>query len=125
EDGVFGMELGGTGGAAQKHRMYSLFAENNWTVVSPLTITAGLRYDDHEVFGNRFSPRVYAVYAIHPQWSLKGGVSTGFKTPKTTDLYDGIIGFGAQGTSPFVGNPFLKPETSVSSELALYWNAAI
>lgn len=123
EDGVFGMELGGTGGAVQGHEMYSLFAEDNWTIAPPLTVTAGLRHDDHKVFGSRFSPRAYAVYTINPAWSLKGGVSTGFKTPKTTDLYDGVTGFGGQGTSPFVGNPLLKPETSVSTELALYWNA--
>jgi len=124
EDGVFGMELGGTGGAVQDHKMYSLFAENNWTVTDPLTLTAGVRFDDHKVFGNRVSPRAYAVYTFNPSWSIKGGVSTGFKTPKTTDLYDGITGFGAQGTSPFVGNPLLKPETSVSTELAAYWNSA-
>src|SRR5690606_15107697 len=40
-----------------------------------------------------------------------------------TDLYDGVIGFGAQGTIPFVGNPDLEPETSVNTELALYWNS--
>lgn len=124
QDGVFGMELGGTGGAVQRHRMYSLFAENNWTVFEPLTLTAGLRYDDHQVFGHRFSPRAYAVYTINHAWSVKGGISTGFKPPRTTDLYDGITGFGGQGTSPFVGNPLLEPETSVSTELAVYWNGA-
>jgi len=53
---------------------------------------------------------------------IKGGVSTGFKTPKTTDLYDGIRGFGGQGTSPFIGNPDLVPETSVNYEAAIYWD---
>lgn len=125
EDGVFGMESGGDGaGTVQEHKMYSLFAENNWTPVDPLTITTGVRYDDHKVFGDHVSPRAYAVYTINPSWSVKGGVSTGFKTPKTTDLYDGITGFGGQGTTPFVGNPDLKPETSVNTEAALYWTSA-
>ena len=44
---------------------------------------------------------------------LKGGISTGYKTPKTTDLYDGITGFGGQGTSPFAGNPDLQPDDRV------------
>src|SRR5690606_27237907 len=57
-------------------------------------------------------------------WTVKGGVSTGYKTPKTTDLYDGITGFGGQGTSPFVGNPDLEPETSVNTEVGVYWTAA-
>ena len=124
EDGVFGME-GGTDGAGtvQQHKMYSLFAENNWTPIDPLTVTLGVRYDDHKVFGDHVSPRAYAVYTINPSWSIKGGVATGFKTPKTTDLYDGVTGFGGQGTSPFVGNPDLQPETSVNTEIALYWTA--
>ncbi len=125
EDGVFGMEGGGDGaGTVQDHRMWSLFAEDNWNPIDALTITLGMRRDDHNVFGSQLSPRAYAVWDISPTWTLKGGVSTGFKTPKTTDLYDGITGFGGQGTSPFVGNPDLKPETSVNSEIALYWTSA-
>ena len=119
-DGVFGMEAG-TPGGVQDHDMYSLFAEDTWTPRDPLSITAGLRYDDHKVFGNHVSPRLYGVYDLGERWTLKGGVSTGFKTPKTTQLYDGVVGFGAQGTSPMFGNPDLQPETSTSYELALYW----
>ncbi|MEX2333776.1 MAG: TonB-dependent receptor [Pseudohongiella sp.] len=124
DDGVFGMEGGQDGaGVVQEHNMFSLFVEDNWTPIEPLTFTLGLRHDDHEVFGNRLSPRAYAVYTISDSWTTKGGISTGYKTPKTTDLYDGITGFGGQGTSPFVGNPDLEPETSVNKEVALYWTS--
>lgn len=119
-DGVFGIESG-TPGQKQEHNMWSLFAEDTWKVLAPLAVTAGLRYDDHEIFGDHFSPRLYGVFTVNEQWTIKGGVSTGFKTPKTTQLYDGIVGFGGQGTSPMFGNPNLKPETSVSTELAVYW----
>ena len=124
DDGVFGMEQGDEGaGVVQDHRMWSLFAEDNWTPTDALTVTAGLRHDDHNTFGSQLSPRLYANYTLSPTWVIKGGVSTGFKTPKTTDLYDGVTGFGGQGTIPFVGNPDLQPETSVNSEVALYWNS--
>ncbi|MCL7713079.1 TonB-dependent receptor domain-containing protein [Stenotrophomonas mori] len=119
-DGVFGMEAG-TPGRRQEHNMYSLFAEDTWTVLAPLAITYGLRYDNHDVFGDHLSPRLYGVYTVNARWTVKGGVSTGFKTPKTTQLYDGVTGFGGQGTSPMFGNPDLKPETSTSTELAVYW----
>lgn len=124
DDGVFGMEQGGDGaGVVQDHEMWSLFAEDNWTPTDALTVTGGVRYDHHNMFGGQVSPRLYGVYNLSSNWVLKGGVSTGFKTPKTTDLYDGVTGFGGQGTTPFIGNPDLEPETSVNSEIALYWNA--
>ncbi|WP_082694817.1 TonB-dependent receptor domain-containing protein [Rheinheimera sp. EpRS3] len=121
EDGVFGME-DGTPGGIQENNMWSVFAEDSWDIIQDFTITAGLRHDDHEVFGSQLSPRLYGVYTLNDQWTIKGGVSTGFKTPQTTQLYDGVVGFGGQGTSPQFGNPDLQPETSVSSEIAVYWN---
>ena len=123
DDGVFGLEAA-VGGieAVQDHKIWSLFAEDNWTPFEGFSITGGIRYDNHNLFGGHFSPRLYANYTITPTLTVKGGVSTGYKTPKTTDLYDGIRGFGGQGTSPFIGNPDLQPETSVNSEVALYWN---
>ncbi|WP_439470401.1 TonB-dependent receptor domain-containing protein [Brevundimonas sp.] len=122
-DGVFGLE-GGTPGLKQEHNMWSLFAEDTWRIVEPFALTAGIRYDDHDVFGDHFSPRLYGVYTLNDQWTIKGGVSTGFKTPKTTQLYDGITGFGGQGTSPMFGSPDLQPETSVSTEIAVYWESS-
>lgn len=121
EDGVFGLESNQPGGV-QDQEMFSLFIEDNWTLQDGLTVTTGIRYDEHDVFGSQLSPRLYGVYALNDNWTIKGGVSTGYKTPQTTDLYDGITGFGGQGTSPFAGNPDLEPETSINSEVALYWN---
>ena len=120
-DGVFGMEKGQPS-AVQDHNMWSVFAEDTWNITQPFALTMGLRYDDHEIFGSNVSPRLYGVYTINADLTVKGGISTGFKTPKTTQLYNGIVGFGGQGTSPMFGNPDLKPETSTSSELAIYWN---
>ncbi|XQC06607.1 TonB-dependent receptor domain-containing protein [Arcobacter cryaerophilus gv. pseudocryaerophilus] len=51
--------------------------------MDPLTLTFGARYDKHEDFGDNVSPRVYATYAINNNWTVKGGVATGYKTPKT------------------------------------------
>lgn len=121
KDDIFGLESG-AGGAVQDHRMWALFVEDNWMPTDRFTLTAGVRHDHHDLFGNNLSPRLYGAFKATPQWTLKGGVSTGYKTPKTTDLYDGIIGFGGQGVTPFVGNPDLKPEKSRNTEVAVYWN---
>ena len=105
----------------KEYNQWSVFAEDNWNIIDPLTLTLGTRYDKHEDFGSHVSPRAYLTYALNENWTLKGGIATGYKTPKTTDLQEGVTGFGAQGTSPWVGNPNLKPEKSLSKEIAVYY----
>ncbi|QEZ90254.1 TonB-dependent receptor domain-containing protein [Aliarcobacter cibarius] len=121
KDGVFGMDKGQTNDKKEYYQ-YALFAEDNWNIIDPLTFTLGARYDKHENFGDNVSPRAYLTYAIDESWTVKGGVATGYKTPKTSDLQEGITGFGGQGTNPWVGNPDLKPEKSVSKEVAVYYD---
>ncbi|MFY9088916.1 TonB-dependent receptor domain-containing protein [Arcobacter aquimarinus] len=120
KDGVFGMSEGKSDGK-KEYGQYSVFAEDSWSIIDPLTLTFGGRYDKHEDFGSHVSPRVYATYTVNDNWTVKGGVATGYKTPKTSDLQEGITGFGGQGTSPFIGNPDLKPEESLSKEIAVYY----
>ncbi|WP_295565476.1 TonB-dependent receptor [uncultured Stenotrophomonas sp.] len=121
-DGVFGMDGAGyRSNTKQKHRMWALFAEDNWALTDTLTATFGLRYDDHNIFGSHLSPRGYLVWNASNAWTFKGGVSTGYKTPRPDQLFPGITGFGGQGVLPLVGSPNLKPETSTSYELAAYY----
>ncbi len=102
---------------------WSAFAEDEWRFVRDLALTAGVRYDDHSSFGSHVSPRAYLVWTANQNWTLKGGVSGGYKTPRLEQLVDGITGFTAQGRTATIGSPGLKPETSVSTELAvLYGN---
>ncbi|MCG5496671.1 TonB-dependent receptor domain-containing protein [Ectothiorhodospira variabilis] len=124
EDGVFGMYGDGfRSGTVQPHRQWAVFVEDNWDITERLTLTGGVRYDDHNRFGGQTSPRLYAVYTVNPDWTVKGGVSTGYKTPKASDLFPGITGFTSQGVNPTVGSPDLQPETSLNSELAVYFSS--
>lgn len=123
EDGVFGMYGDGfRDGTSQTHRQLALFAEDSWEFHPQFTATFGGRYDDHNIFGGQFSPRVYLNYRPTEQWTVKGGISTGYKAPKPNQLFPGITGFGGQGVSPFVGTPDLQPETSINYEIASYYN---
>lgn len=122
EDGTFGMDGDGfRDGTVQPHEQWAVFAEDNWTLLDALTATAGVRYDDHNIFGSQVSPRGYLVWRTTEALTIKGGVSTGYKTPKPNQLFPGITGFGGQGVSPMVGTPDLQPETSVNYELAAYY----
>lgn len=100
-------------------RQFSLFAEDEFRILPALAITGGLRYDHHDSFGDHYSPRGYLVWNTTKYLTIKGGVSTGFKTPKLTQTTAGLSGIGGQGTVPILGNPNLKPETSTSYELGI------
>lgn len=103
--------------------MWSLFAEDEWRLTRSLTATLGARYDHHSAFGGQVSPRAYLVYNATPNWTIKGGVSKGFKSPRLNQLIDGASGVSGQGTVINIGNPNLQPETSTSTELgALFDN---
>lgn len=98
------------------------FAEATLTLFQGFNLTGGVRYDDHSTFGNKWSPRGYAVWNINDAFTLKGGVSRGFKTPRVEQIAEGIIGFGGQGRIPLLGTPGLTPETSTSYEAGLYYD---
>lgn len=105
-----------------EHRMTALFIEDEWRLRDDLALTLGVRRDDHDKFGGHTSPRAYLVWNTNDNWTLKGGISRGFKAPDLEDMADGINGFGGQGTIPLLGNPDLVPETSTSSEFGLYFD---
>lgn len=103
-------------------RQYGIFAENEWRIRPDLALTLGLRHDNHSTFGGANTPRVYLVWNTTDQWTLKGGISKAYRTPGLDQLFDGVTGYGAQGTLPIYGNPNLKPEDSTSSEFGTYFD---
>lgn len=105
-----------------KFTQKAIFAEDEWSLAEAFKLTLGARYDRHSIFGGKVSPRAYGVWQAAPQWTVKGGVSHGYKTPRVEQLAPGINGFGNQGKTPLVGSPNLKPETSRSTELGVYFD---
>lgn len=101
---------------------WALFAEDEWRLRDDLALTLGARYDDHEAFGGHISPRAYLVWNTSDNWTLKGGVSKGYKAPDLNDLHGGINGVTGQGRTITIGNPNLKPEESTSYEIGAYFD---
>lgn len=100
-----------------QHR--SVFAQDEWSAVERLTLTAGLRHDTHGDFGSELSPRLYGVWRASGPWTLKGGYSHGFKVPNLKQV---VPGARAEGPNTFIGNPALQPERNDSFELGLGFN---
>ncbi|MFV0679294.1 TonB-dependent receptor domain-containing protein [Ottowia sp.] len=120
-----GLLTSGIAGAESQMNRWiaALFAEVDWTLTSQLSLTTGLRYNHDEMFGGHLSPRVYGVYRHTPQWTLKGGVSTGYRQPSlsqaTAGFGRGTGGGGSPAPHPralIIGNPDLDPEKSTNFE---------
>jgi vitamin B12 transporter len=110
----------------QRTTIWGLGAQDAVTL-GPITITAGLRYDHHSVFGEAWSPRgTISWLSADGLWKVRGSGGTGFRAPTVGELY-----------YPFSGNPNLRPERSVSyevgaeryvggangrAEVSLFWN---
>jgi vitamin B12 transporter len=92
--------------------LHSLLLEDRFEWRDHLAVTAGLRHDDHSVFGGETTWRGTAAWTAGPL-RLHGSVGTAFKAPTFVDLY-----------YPFYGNPSLAPETSESADLGLEVTAA-
>ncbi len=101
---------------------WSLFAEDEWRLRDDLALTLGARYENHDAFGGHVSPRAYLVWNTSDHWTLKGGVSRGYKTPTLNQLHDGINGVTAQGQTITIGSPNLDPEITTNTEFGVYFD---
>ncbi|RSP93849.1 ligand-gated channel protein [Acinetobacter baumannii] len=103
---------------------WALFAEDAWNITDPFTLTMSLRMDQDEKFGDHFSPKIYGVWTLNDNWIIKGGVSTGYKTPalRATVAEWGQATGGGRSAGVIVGNPNLKPEKSTNYELSFSWD---
>ncbi len=111
------LEDGAAGQGAFEQHSWAMFAENEWWFSDAMALTLGLRYEHHKAFSGHLSPRAYLVWNPHTQWTLKGGVSQGYKAPTLNQLHDGITGFTNQGRTITIGSPHLEPEKSTNYEL--------
>lgn len=100
----------------------ALFLEDEWRIVDDLALTLGARYDKHEAFGGHISPRAYLVWNTNDSWTLKGGVSKGYKAPDLNQLHAGINSVSGQGATIGIGNPDLDPEESTNYEIGAYYD---
>lgn len=92
----------------------SIFGQWETRPVDGLTLTGGLRHDDHSDFGGETTVRVAAAYQVTGALTLRGSWGQGFKAPS---IFQTTFGVPAP-------NPNLRPETSdgfdVGAELALF-----
>ena len=102
-----------------EQQQWALFAEDEWLLTDTWALTGGMRLDDAENYGSHISPRLYSVWNMTSDWTLKGGVSTGFRSPNLREV-TADWGQTSRGGDVY-GNPDLEPETSLNKEFALLY----
>ena len=98
----YGVTLDGT------HRTTrSLFLQDRWAPGGPLSVLAGIRWDEASPWGSELSPRATVSWDGHP-WRAWISVGRAFRAPSLGELY-----------YPYSGNTGLLPERSQSTEAGL------
>lgn len=102
----------GFGSIDERQGLLAFFAQDEWTPVEHVYLTAGLRSDDHDTFGRATTGRATAGWlSKESRWKVRATYGTAFRSPAFLDLY---------GQSSFyVGNPNLK------AEKARGWDAGV
>ncbi len=111
---AFGAEREETATQAEDTAINSLFALHEWRATETLTLSGGVRVDDHSSFGTETTARVAAAYNPTPQWTFRASWGQGFKAPTLLQLS------GAGFTLP---NPDLQPETSDAFDAGIEWRS--
>lgn len=86
----------------------SVYGQVQWTVLDGLTLTGGLRYDDHEVYGGKALGQAAAAWALNEgDTVLRASWGQGFRAPGLYELYSNL------------GNLTLQPEEFDSWEIGV------
>ncbi len=83
---------------------FGTYAFMQQTVAEKLTVNAGLRYQNHSVYGSQWIPSAGFAFKVGKLTTWKGSVSKGFRSPTIRELF------------MWNHNPDLLPETVISYE---------
>ncbi|MDD9725210.1 TonB-dependent receptor [Roseovarius sp. SK2] len=103
---------------------YAVFAEDEWSLTPDFNLTLGLRWDRNENYGDALTPRLYGVYSLNDNLTLKGGVSGGYLVPELKQADSNIVEPAGRGAGWDRGNTDLQPEESLNYELGFVYDGA-
>ncbi|MDO9104491.1 MAG: TonB-dependent receptor [Methylovulum sp.] len=83
--------------------IWSLVAQDEWSLADNWQLTTGVRYDDYSDFGDTMNPRAALVWDITEQLTSKLLYGKAFRAPSFSEL-------GYQNNPVQLGNQHLKPE---------------
>lgn len=88
----------------------AIYVQDEWALLNPLYLTAGLRLTRNEGFGTRLTPKLSAMLKLG-ELRLRATWSQGYKTPTPKELHYQYIR-NMNGVYLYLGNTDLKAQTS-------------
>jgi len=95
---------------ARDSSFWAVYAQDEFSILKNLTLTAGVRHDHYNTFGGTTNPRLALVYSPSEKTIFKALYGTAFRAPNVYELY-----YEVSGTNK--ANPDLKPEKIKTYEL--------
>lgn len=99
----------------QSSTIAGVYLQDEWTILSNLSLQAGGRYDHYDNFGGTFNPRLGLIYEPVDGTTLKLLYGTAFRAPNAFET----VYTCCEGITPWIGNASLKPEEIESYEIVL------
>jgi vitamin B12 transporter len=82
---------------AHDARLDSIYAQLSFSPIDTLTLTGGLRYDDHDTFGSESTGGASVAWSATPTTVVRASYGEGFKAPTLFQLFSE---FGNQALAP-------------------------
>ncbi|MEG6585158.1 TonB-dependent receptor plug domain-containing protein [Dendrosporobacter sp. 1207_IL3150] len=97
-----------------------LYVQDKWDLNNKVGVVLGVRYDNHDVYGNQTTPQASLNYKVSDKTSYYVSWGEVFNAPRFDDLYwpHSVETWGST-TYTYDGNPNLKPETGWSSDFGI------
>lgn len=105
-------DIYGDPAATYRTAVDSAYAQAIVTPTYRLTLTGGMRYDHHRVYGGHSSFAANAVWRVIDNTTLRASYAEGFRAPSLSEIY------GDGGTYTVV-NPKLRPELATSMDMGI------
>lgn len=119
------------------------FVQHQWIPGNKFNLVAGGRFDTHNAYASRFSPKLAANYRVNDWVSVQASFGGGYKAPDFRQLIlnftNPVAGYTVLGTnvvqerfsaleaSGQIAQVFIDPATleTIQAETSLAWNAGI
>ncbi len=105
-------------GDSAREWMTEVFARDSWTLRDVL-ITVGARHTSSTLWGSTTNPSAGLAWQALPALRLRTNVARGFRAPGFKEIR--YTFFNPAGGYQIVGNPDLRPESSVSGSVGGTW----